>query len=83
MQATHLLRLTVAVLLVMTLRAAKSVIYSGTEISGWQQQMTHVYDVPPVILLTLLQLSALCLFARVYHTTPSTIPRKVCVLFCA
>ena len=72
-----------AVLLVMTLRAAKSAIYNGTEVSGWQQHMTHVYDIPPMVLLTLLQLSALSLFARTYHATPSTIPSKVCVLFYA
>ncbi len=77
-QTTHLLRLSAAVLLIMTLRAAKSVIYGGTDIAGWQRALTHVYAVPPLVLLTFLQLSAICLFARMYHDTPSTIPSKVC-----
>ncbi len=77
-QTTHLLRLSAAVLLIMTLRAAKSLIYSGNDITGWQRALTHVYAVPPLVLLTLLQLSAIFLFARMYHDTPSTIPSKVC-----
>ncbi len=77
-QTTHLLRLSAAVLLIMTLRAAKSLIYGGTDITGWQRALTHVYAVPPLVLLTLLQLSSIFLFARMYHDTPSTIPSKVC-----
>jgi len=77
-QTTHLLRLSAAVLLIMTLRAAKSLIYGSTDIAGWQRALTHVYAVPPLVLLTLLQLSAIFLFARMYHDTPSTIPSKVC-----
>ncbi len=77
-QMIHLLRLSAAVLLIMTLRAAKSLIYGGTDITGWQRALTHVYAVPPLVLLTLLQLSAIFLFARMYHDTPSTIPSKVC-----
>ena len=77
-QTTHLLRFSVAVLLIMTLRAAKSLIYGGTDIAGWQRALTHVYAAPPLVLLTLLQLSAIFLFARMYHDTPSTIPSKVC-----
>ncbi|DBA79634.1 TPA: hypothetical protein ACH3X1_008317 [Trebouxia sp. C0004] len=77
-QTTHLLRLSAAVLLIMTLRAAKSVVYGGTDIAGWQRALTHVYAVPPLVLLTLLQLSAIFLFARMYHDTPSTVPSKVC-----
>ncbi|KAA6420386.1 MAG: hypothetical protein FRX49_09548 [Trebouxia sp. A1-2] len=76
-QTTHLMRLSAAVLLIMTLRAAKSLIYGGTDIAGWQRALTHVYAVPPLVLLTLLQLSAIFLFARMYHDTPSTIPSKV------
>lgn len=76
-QTTHLLRLSAAVLLIMTLRAAKSLIYGGTDVAGWQRALTHVYAVPPLVLLTLLQLSAIFLFARMYHDTPSTIPSKV------
>jgi len=77
-QTTHLLRLSAAVLLIMTLRAAKSLIYGSTDIVGWQRALTHVYAVPPLVLLTLLQLSAIFLFARMYHDTPSSIPSKVC-----
>ena len=77
-QTTHLLRLSAAVLLIMTLRAAKSLIYGGTDVAGWQRALTHVYAIPPLVLLTLLQLSAIFLFARMYHDTPSTIPSKVC-----
>lgn len=77
-QTTHLLRLSAAVVLVMLLRAAKSVIYSGTEIASWQRSLTHVYDLPPLVLLTLLQLSAILLLAKMYHDTPTTIPSKVC-----
>ena len=62
----------------MLLRAAKSVIYSGTEIASWQRSLTHVYDLPPLVLLTLLQLSAILLLAKMYHDTPTTIPSKVC-----
>lgn len=76
-QTTHLLRLSAAVLLIMTLRAAKSLIYGGTDVAGWQRALTHVYAIPPLVLLTLLQLSAIFLFARMYHDTPSTIPSKV------
>lgn len=76
-QTTHLLRLVTAVALVMVLRSAKSVMYSGKEVSGWQRALVHVYDLPPLVLLLLLQLSAIALPAKMYRDTPSTVPQKV------
>lgn len=76
-QTTHLLRLLTAVALVMVLRCAKSVMYSGKEVSSWQQAVVHVYDLPPLVLLLLLQLSAIAVPAKMYHDTPSTVPQKV------
>ena len=76
-QTTHLLRLLTAVALSMVLRVAKSAMYSGKEIPSWQQALVHVYDLPPLVLLTLLQLSAIALSAKMYHDSPSTVPQKV------
>lgn len=76
-QTTHLLRLLTAVALIMILRVAKSVMYSGKETSSWQQALVHAYDLPPLVLLTLLQLSAIALPAKIYHDSPSTVPQKV------
>ena len=76
-QTTHLLRLLTAVALIMVLRVAKSAMYSGKEIPSWQQALVHVYDLPPLVLLTLLQLSAIALPAKLYHDSPSTVPQKV------
>lgn len=76
-QTTHLLRLLTAIVLIMILRSAKSTIYSGKEVSSWQQALVHVYDLPPLVLLTILQLSAIALPAKMYHNTPSTVPQKV------
>lgn len=76
-QTTHLLRLLTAVALIMVLRVAKSVMYSGKETSSWQRALVHAYDLPPLVLLTLLQLSAIALPAKIYHDSPSTVPQKV------
>ena len=76
-QTTHLLRLLTAIVLIMILRSAKSTMYSGKEVSSWQQALVHVYDLPPMVLLTVLQLSAIALPAKMYHDTPSTVPQKV------
>ena len=76
-QTTHLLRLLTAIALIMVLRSAKSAMYSGKEISTWQQALLHVYDLPPLVLLTVLQLSAIALPAKLYHDSPRTVPHKV------
>ena len=76
-QSTHLLRTLAAVVLVMLLRAARTAMYTDTELTGWQRSIMHVHDVPPLVLLTGLQLSAILLLAKMYHDTPSTVPGKV------
>ena len=76
-QSTHLLRLLAAVVLVMLLRADKTTMYSDTEPTSWQRSIMHVHDVPPLLLLSVLQLSAILLLAKMYHDTPSTAPSKV------
>ena len=76
-QTTHMLRLVTAILLIMLLRAAKSAMYSTGEIVAWQQALLHIYDLPPLVLLALLQLSAIALPAKLFHDSPSSIPNKV------
>ena len=76
-QSTHTLRLLAAIIVVMLLRAAKTAMYSDSEPSSWQSSIIHVYDIPPVVLLTMLQLSAIGLLAKMYHESPSTVPGKV------
>lgn len=61
----------------MILRDAKSTMYSGKQVSSWQQALVHVYDLPPMVLLTILQLSAIALPAKMFHDTPSKVPQKV------
>ena len=76
-QTTHSLRLLAALALAVLLQVAKATIYSSHQISCWQQALAHLYDMPPVILLTLVQLSAVALVARQYKNLPSSIPAKV------
>lgn len=76
-QTTHLLRMLAAVLLAILLRAAKTVIYTGQNIASWQRFLIHLYDVPPVLLLSVVQLSAIGIVARQSKLLPSCIPDKV------
>lgn len=76
-QTTHLLRILAAFALAVLLQIAKATIYSSQHSSHWQHVLVHLYDVPPVVLLTLVQLSAVGLVARQYKNLPSIIPLKV------
>ena len=76
-QTTHLLRMLAALLLAVLLRVAKSIIYGEQQIAPWQRPLTHLYDVPPVILLGVVQLSAIGVVAWQSKTLPSCIPETV------
>ena len=72
--------MSVAIVLVMTMRAAKSVMYSEADTTGWRQVLPHVYDVPPLVQLTLLQLSFIFMLAKIYLNNPGIIPETVSLL---
>ena len=76
-QTTHLLRMLAALLLAVLLRLAKSVIYGEQHIAPWQRCLVHLYDVPPVILLGVIQLSAIGVVAWQSKRLPSCIPETV------
>lgn len=76
-QTTHQLRMLAALLLAVLLRLAKSVIYGNQQIAPWQRPLIHLYDVPPVILLGIVQLSAIGVVAWQSKRLPSCIPETV------
>ena len=76
-QATHLLRILAAFALAVLLQLAKATIYSSHSSSRWQDALIHLYDMPPVLLLTLVQLSSVGLVARQYKHLPSSVPPQV------
>lgn len=76
-QTTHLLRMLAALLLGILLRAAKTVIYTGQTVKSWQRFLVHLYDVPPVALLSVVQLSAIGVVAGQFRALPSCIPHQV------
>ena len=76
-QTTHTLRMVAALLFAILLRVAKTVIYGGHQLVLWQQPLLHLYDVPPVVLLSIVQLSAIGIVAKQFKTVPSLIPQAV------
>ena len=66
-----------ALLLAVLLRLAKSVIYGEQQIAPWQRPLIHLYDVPPVILLGVMQLSAIGVVAWQSKRLPTCIPETV------
>lgn len=75
-QTTHLLRMLAALLLGILLRAAKTVIYTGQTVKSWQRFLIHLYDVPPIALLSVVQLSAIGVVAGQFRALPSCIPHQ-------
>lgn len=66
-----------ALLFAILLRVAKTVIYGRHQLVLWQRPLLHLYDVPPVVLLSVVQLSAIGIVAKQFKTLPSLIPQAV------
>ena len=66
-----------ALLFAILLRVAKTFIYGAHQLVLWQRPLLHLYDVPPVVLLSVVQLSAIGIVAKQFKTLPSLIPQAV------